>query len=93
MPPAGGRTMCAGIHFVDASSRTRPFAKGSASSAVRNAPWWRSYQEASHGSQYPAPSTRSDAKVSASGDRANRDRDRASGLSRNKVIFRLPPKR
>jgi hypothetical protein len=67
-------------------------AKGSASRAALNTPRWRLCQEVSHGSEHGLPNTIIDPSVSASGDSANRDRDKATELNRSSTIFRLLPK-
>jgi hypothetical protein len=51
------------------------------------------YQGVSHGSEQGFIRTLIDPSVSALGDSANRDCDRAIELNRSSTIFRLLPKR
>ena len=74
------------------SSRTSPAVNRSAATRARKAPACRSCHAATHGSRHGFASTRIAPSVSAIGDSAKRDLDKARGDSRNSVNFRLHPK-
>jgi hypothetical protein len=85
-PPAGGGVTVSGNHFVAATSDISPAATSSFSSQARYAGWCCACQRPSQGPLARWCRAMSEPSVSASGEIAKRQRDRAAGLSLRRVM-------